>query len=66
MQFSRWKVILVTLVTLLAIAYSVPNLLPADVRAKMPAWASKTLNLGLDLQGGIFARTSAGSRLGTE
>ena len=50
---SRWKVIVVVLATLFGIVFTAPNLLPADVRAGLPAWVpSRTLNLGLDLQGG--------------
>jgi preprotein translocase subunit SecD len=54
MQPARWKLILVLIATLLGIAYTLPNVLPASVRSHMPAWASKTLNLGLDLQGGSY------------
>jgi len=50
---SRWKVALVLAATLFGLIFTAPNFIPADVRAKMPAWLpSSTLNLGLDLQGG--------------
>src|SRR5690349_18356754 len=50
---ARWKIIVVVLATLFGIFFSLPNVLPADVRAKLPAFVpSRTVNLGLDLQGG--------------
>jgi preprotein translocase subunit SecD len=50
---SRWKIIVVVLATLFGILFSLPNVLPADVRAQLPGFLPKqTLNLGLDLQGG--------------
>lgn len=56
-HIPRWKVILILLVCVLAVVYSIPNILSADMRAKMkdhlPGWMpSQTINLGLDLQGG--------------
>jgi preprotein translocase subunit SecD len=50
---SRWKVALVLAATLFGLIFTAPNFIPADVRAKLPAWLPQsTLNLGLDLQGG--------------
>ena len=50
---ARWKVIVVALATIFGIIFTLPNLLPPDVRAQMPGWLpNRTLNLGLDLQGG--------------
>jgi preprotein translocase subunit SecD len=50
---ARWKVIVVVLATLFGIIFTLPNLLPPSVRAQLPGWVpSRTLNLGLDLQGG--------------
>lgn len=54
---DRWKIWLVAIVSLYAVFYALPNLIPADTRASwaesMPSWApQKTVNLGLDLQGG--------------
>lgn len=53
----RWKVVLILLSCVFAIFYSAPNLLGAEKRAwlesTLPAWLpSRTVNLGLDLQGG--------------
>ena len=53
LQFSKWKVSLVTLAALLGILFTIPNLLPKPVLNALPSWVpAKTLNLGLDLQGG--------------
>src|SRR5581483_9021947 len=53
MTLARWKVILVVLATVLGLFFTLPNLLPADVVAKLPPFMPKnTLHLGLDLQGG--------------
>ncbi len=53
MTLSRWKVILVLLATVLGLLFTLPNLLPSKVRDQLPAFMPhKTLNLGLDLQGG--------------
>src|SRR4051794_23833887 len=50
---SRWKIIVVVLATLFGIFFSLPNVLPANVRAQLPGFLPKqTLSLGLDLQGG--------------
>src|ERR1041385_1119979 len=55
MTLARWKVILVLLATLLGLLFTLPNLLPADVTAKLPPFMPKnTLHLGLDLQGGSY------------
>ncbi len=53
LQFSKWKVSLVALAAIFGILFTVPNLLPKSVLASLPSWVpAKTLNLGLDLQGG--------------
>ena len=53
MTLSRWKVILVALATVFGLLFTLPNLLPANMRDQLPAFMpKKTLNLGLDLQGG--------------
>jgi preprotein translocase subunit SecD len=53
MNLSRWKVILVVAATLFGILFTLPNLLPANVRENLPAFMPRnTLHLGLDLQGG--------------
>jgi preprotein translocase subunit SecD len=53
MNLARWKVIVVVLATLLGLLFSLPNVLPANVRESLPAFMPKSpLKLGLDLQGG--------------
>lgn len=56
-HIARWKKISVLIVCVLAFLYTMPNLAGADTRqwlsANMPSWLpNKTINLGLDLQGG--------------
>jgi len=50
--FSRWKVIFILGAVILGFLFALPNAIPAETRAKMPAPLQRTLNLGLDLQGG--------------
>ena len=53
LDFPRWKVWSISLVILIGILFAIPSMLPADLRAKYPAWLpSATINLGLDLAGG--------------
>jgi preprotein translocase subunit SecD len=55
LHVARWRVLAVIIVSLLGLIYALPNALPASVRAAMPSWMpSKTINLGLDLQGGSY------------
>jgi len=56
LNIARWKVTLILAVCILAFAYSAPNMLGSNIRTTLeglPSWLpSKTINLGLDLQGG--------------
>ena len=55
MTLSRWKFIVVTAAVLFGLLFTLPNLLPAGVRDAIPGFLPhKTLNLGLDLQGGSY------------
>jgi SecD/SecF fusion protein len=54
MNLSRWKVGVVLAAAIFGILFSLPNFLPADLRAQLGFLPSKTLNLGLDLQGGSY------------
>jgi preprotein translocase subunit SecD len=55
MQLSRWKFVTVTAAIIFGLLFTLPNLLPAGVRDAMPGFLpKKTLNLGLDLQGGSY------------
>lgn len=56
-HFPRWKVILISLVVVWGLFYASPNLMNEELRTSisenMPAlFPQKTINLGLDLQGG--------------
>lgn len=51
-KFARWKIALITLVCLWGIIFSLPNVVSDEMRAKLPEFMQKTINLGLELQGG--------------
>ena len=52
-QLAPWKKIAIILTCLGGLLFSIPNALPADVKANWPHWLpQKTVNLGLDLRGG--------------
>jgi preprotein translocase subunit SecD len=53
-QNRPWKIVLVLLAFAFGLVFTLPNLLPTSITAAMPSWASKRLNLGLDLQGGSY------------
>jgi len=50
--FSKWKITFILGAVLLGLFFALPNALSPDVREKLPAPFQRTLNLGLDLQGG--------------
>ncbi|WP_138379732.1 protein translocase subunit SecD [Luteithermobacter gelatinilyticus] len=53
LNFPRWKVILITLVSLLGILTAFPNFLTEEQARSLPSFLpSKQITLGLDLQGG--------------
>ncbi|MDP1633010.1 MAG: protein translocase subunit SecD [Caulobacter sp.] len=55
MTLSRWKFIVVAASIIFGLLFALPNVLPANVREQLPAFMpKKTLNLGLDLQGGSY------------
>lgn len=52
-SLSRWKVLLVALSAAFGVLFTLPNFLPQQTRDALPGFFPKrTLNLGLDLQGG--------------
>ena len=52
LQFPAWKKVLIALVCVFGVLYAAPNFAPSFFK-ELPSWApSKTVNLGLDLQGG--------------
>ncbi|MGQ4272831.1 protein translocase subunit SecD [Terrihabitans sp. B22-R8] len=53
LHYSRTKTILTLLLVGIGLLLVVPNLLPQDMRSRIPSWLpSRTIVLGLDLQGG--------------
>ncbi len=55
MNLSRWKVGLVIAATLLGLLFSLPNFLSPSQRDSVKGFLpSQVLNLGLDLQGGVY------------
>jgi len=55
LTLSRWKFIVVAASIIFGLLFALPNVLPASVRDSMPGFLPrKTLNLGLDLQGGSY------------
>ncbi len=53
LQVARWRIILVAIVTVLGIAFALPNFLPERMRDSMPGFLpNQAINLGLDLRGG--------------
>jgi protein-export membrane protein SecD len=54
LNFPRWKVIMISVICLFGIMTALPNFLSEDQRAVLPDFMPEdTLNLGLDLQGGV-------------
>ena len=52
LYFSKWKTIMIVGAIVLGFLLALPNGVPEKTRAKMPAMMQRTINLGLDLQGG--------------
>lgn len=53
LQFSRAKTIVILGAVVIGLLFAAPNVMPASMRASLPGiFPSKTVNLGLDLQGG--------------
>lgn len=54
LHFARWKIATNIGILLLGLLFALPNVLPQGVRQSLPGFVpSKTINLGLDLQGGV-------------
>lgn len=53
LHFALWKKLAIFTIIVLFAWWALPNIMPADMRAKIPEWAGgQTVNLGLDLRGG--------------
>lgn len=50
--FSRWKTFFILGLVALGILFAAPNAIKPETRANLPTFMQKTINLGLDLQGG--------------
>ena len=54
-QIPRWQTVLVLIILLFGLVYASPNVLPDFDAEDLPDWVPhKTINLGLDLQGGSY------------
>lgn len=53
MRIPRWKVIMILAVCLAGIVFALPNLLSPSQLEHFPSWMTKTVNLGLELRGGV-------------
>jgi len=55
LDFPRWKIFFIISICILALVTALPNFLSDEVREKTYSFLpSKTINLGLDLQGGSY------------
>ena len=53
LQVARWRIILVTVVTVMGLVFAFPNFVPERLRESIPNMLpSQAINLGLDLRGG--------------
>jgi preprotein translocase subunit SecD len=53
LHFPRWKIATILITCALIIVFALPNVFSPSFREKLPSWfPSKTISLGLDLQGG--------------
>src|ERR1700733_3663426 len=53
LQVHLWQRVLVALILIGGILIALPNVLPDNVRSRLPGgWGNQTVSLGLDLQGG--------------
>src|SRR5215510_8702439 len=54
LQVARWVRILVATILVGGLLIALPNVLPDNVRNRLPAFLQNTVSLGLDLQGGSY------------
>tara|TARA_R110000787_G_scaffold86057_9_gene183357 strand:- start:56816 stop:58432 length:1617 start_codon:yes stop_codon:yes gene_type:complete len=53
-QMAKWKVTLIAIISLIGLSLAMPNFLSEKVAKSLPDWLpSSTVNLGLDLRGGV-------------
>jgi preprotein translocase subunit SecD len=54
-RLARWKVIVCIAALVFGVVFTLPNVLPSQTLASLPAWIPhQKINLGLDLQGGSY------------
>ena len=53
LQFETWKITLISLICVIGVVFSIPNLFSED-EIKNFKFFNKQINLGLDLQGGSY------------
>lgn len=51
-RIARWKIITTVAVCALGVIFALPNVVLESARLNLPNWLQKTINLGLELQGG--------------
>src|SRR5580704_2959759 len=54
LQVSTWVRVLVAILLIGGLLIATPNVLPANVRDRLPGFLQNTVSLGLDLQGGSY------------
>ena len=54
LNFSRWAIAAILLPLLIGVLCAVPSFLPDAAVAKLPGFMQTRVNLGLDLQGGVY------------
>jgi preprotein translocase subunit SecD len=52
LYFSKWKTIIILGLVALGFLFALPNAIPEKTRESLPSQFQRTINLGLDLQGG--------------
>ncbi|MEQ9200756.1 MAG: hypothetical protein RLN80_12275, partial [Rhodospirillales bacterium] len=53
-QLAKWKVTLIAVISFIGLSLAMPNFLSDEVAESLPDWVpSSTVNLGLDLRGGV-------------
>jgi len=59
LYFSKWKTLGIIFALVIGFLFAMPNAIPTDTRENMPGPLQRTINLGLDLQGGAHMDISS-------
>src|SRR5258708_4624639 len=54
LQVSNWVRVVVALILFVGFLIALPNVLPGNIRNRLPGAFQSTISLGLDLQGGSY------------